>query len=124
MQRARAGLRPMVMRFGTARLLLAACSTLPLVACGSVASQHARTGSPGTRAQASAHGTPARVTPVRGTCGPPSPRHAWAVDVTRTGRLLWKTPLETRWRYCRAEPAVPGAAAPLLAYQAASGGLA
>ena len=68
----------MVMRFGTARLLLAACSTLPLVACGSVA------------------GTPARVTPVRGTCGPPSPRHAWAVDVTRTGRMLWKTPLETR----------------------------
>jgi outer membrane protein assembly factor BamB len=85
----------MVMRFGTARLLLAACSTLPLVACGSVAGQH------GTPTQASAHGTPAHgtpahVTPARGTCGPPLPRHAWAIDVTRTGRMLWKTPLETR----------------------------
>jgi outer membrane protein assembly factor BamB len=81
----------MVMRSGTARLLLAACSTLTLVACGSVAGQHARTGSAATRAQASAHGTPAR-----GTCGPPPPRYAWAVDVTGTGRMLWKTPLETR----------------------------
>ena len=73
----------MVMRSGTTRLLLATCSTLTLVACGSVAGQHAGTGSPGTRAQASAHGTPAHftpahVTPARGTCGPPPPRHAWA----------------------------------------------
>lgn len=81
----------MVVRSGAARLLLAACSTLTLVACGSVAGQHARTGSAATRAQASAHGTPAR-----GTCGPPPPRYAWAVDVTGTGRMLWKTPLETR----------------------------
>jgi hypothetical protein len=53
----------MVMRSGTARLLLAACSTLTLVACGSVAGQHARTGSTATRAQASAPGTPAYGTP-------------------------------------------------------------
>ena len=72
----------MVMRSGTARLMLAACSTLTLVACGSVAGQHARTGS--------------TATPAHGTCGPPPPRHAWAVDVSRTGRTLWQTPLETR----------------------------
>ncbi len=86
----------MVMRSGTARLMLAACSTLTLVACGSAAGQHASTGSAGTRVQASAPGTPAHGTPAHGTCGPPPPRHAWAVEVTRTGRMLWKTPLETR----------------------------
>ncbi len=81
----------MVMRFDRTRLLLAACSTLTLVACGSAAGPHARTGSPATRVPASA-----RSTPARDTCGPPQPRHAWAVDVTTTGRTLWKTPLETR----------------------------
>ena len=95
----------MVMSFGTARLVLAACSALTLVACGSVAGQHARTGSPVTRAQASAHGTPAYVPPARGTCGPPLPRHAWAVEVTRTGRMLWQTPLQTRDTL--GSPAVP-----------------
>ena len=73
------------MRSGPARLLLAACSTLTLVACGSVASP------PATHATVSAHGTPAPD-----SCGPPPPRHAWAVEVTRTGRIRWRTPLKTR----------------------------
>jgi outer membrane protein assembly factor BamB len=41
---------------------------------------------------------PAR-TPVPGTnasCGPPPPRHAWAVEVTTAGRIRWQTPLSTR----------------------------
>ena len=83
-----------------ARLSLAAGSTLALAlamalaACGSVAGQHASTGSaatPATPAQASPHGTLAQT-----TCGPPPPRHAWAVEVTRTGHTAWETPLETR----------------------------
>jgi outer membrane protein assembly factor BamB len=81
-----------------ARLSLAAGSTLALAlalaACGSVAGQHASTGSaatPATPAQASPHGTHAQI-----TCGPPPPRHAWAVKVTRTGHTAWETPLETR----------------------------
>src|SRR5207247_8280959 len=27
---------------------------------------------------------------------PPPPRHAWAVEVTRTGHTAWETPLQTR----------------------------
>jgi outer membrane protein assembly factor BamB len=90
----------MVMRSGTTRLLLTACSTLTLVACGSVAGQHASTGPAATPAQASPRGTLAQT-----TCGPPPPRHAWAVEVTRTGQLAWKTPLEARGN--AAAPAVP-----------------
>lgn len=90
----------MVMRFDRTRLLLAACSTLTLVACGSAAGQHGSNGPPATRVPASA-----RSTPARDTCGPPPPRHAWAVDVTTTGRTLWKTPLETRGN--SSSPAVP-----------------
>src|SRR5262249_10337994 len=104
---------PMVMRFGQARLLLAACSTLTLVACGSVAGQHARTGPPATRAQAGAHGTPAHGTPAPGTCGPPPPRYASAVDVTRTGRTLWKTPLATRSGTYSSTAVVPVAVGPV-----------
>ncbi len=88
---------------GMARLLLAAASALTLTACGSVAapaagngsrataSSPARTSSPATPAPASA-----RSVPAAGACGPPPPRHAWAVDVTTTGRVLWRTPLATR----------------------------
>ena len=59
-----------------ARLSLAVGSTLALAlaACGSVAGQHAGTGSPATPAtpaQASPRGTLAQT-----TCGPPPPRHA------------------------------------------------
>jgi outer membrane protein assembly factor BamB len=84
------------MRSGAARVVLAVCSTLTLVACGSAAGPPARSGPsrtspPATRAPASAHSTPAF-----GSCGPPPPRHAWAVDVSRTGRILWRTPLKTR----------------------------
>ena len=67
---------------------------MALAACGSVAGQHASTGSaatPATPAQASPRGTLAQT-----TCGPPPPRHAWAVEVTRTGHTAWETPLETR----------------------------
>jgi outer membrane protein assembly factor BamB len=105
----------MVMMSGPARLLLAACSTLTLVACGSVAGQHASTGSPATRTPASAHGTPAHGIPARGTCGPPPPRHAWAVEVARTGRMLWTTPLPTRGNF--SSPAVlPVAVGPVAVF--------
>jgi hypothetical protein len=72
----------MVMRSGTARLLLAACSTLTLVACGSVAGQHARTGSAATRAQASAHGTPGATAPL-------------LAYQTASGRLAWRAGMPT-----------------------------
>jgi outer membrane protein assembly factor BamB len=70
---------------GMARLALAAVSALTLVACGSVA------GPAATHAAVST-----RSAPASGSCPPPPPRHAWAVDVTRTGRILWRTPLATR----------------------------
>jgi len=92
----------MVMRFGPARLLLAACSTLILVACGSAAGQHAGTGPSAT------HGTPAR-----GACRPPPPRYAWAVDVTRTGQMIWKTPLATRSGTYSSPAVVPVAVGPV-----------
>ena len=60
------------MRSGTARLLLAACSTLTLVACGSVAGPPAGTGPPATRTQAGGHGTAAHGTPAHAT---PTPQH-------------------------------------------------
>jgi outer membrane protein assembly factor BamB len=80
----------MVMALDKARILLAASSVLALAACGSVAGQHAQAGATTTPVPASAHGTPAG-----GSCGPPPPRYAWAVDVTTAGRMLWKTPLAT-----------------------------
>jgi outer membrane protein assembly factor BamB len=81
---------------GMARLLLATGSALTLVACGSVAGPagtgpHASTGPAATHTPVSA-----RSTSASGSCGTPPPRHAWAVDVTRTGRVLWRTPLATR----------------------------
>ncbi len=81
----------MVMALDKARVLLAASSVLALAACGSGAGQHAQVGAATTPAPASAHGTPAG-----GSCGPPPPRYAWAVDVTTAGQMLWKTPLATR----------------------------
>jgi outer membrane protein assembly factor BamB len=84
----------MVMAFDKARVLLAAGSVLALAACGSVPAQHAQAGPAATRAHASA-----RATPVSGSCGSPPPRHAWAVDVTTAGRMLWKTSLATTSTY-------------------------
>lgn len=88
---------------GLARLLLTAGSTLTLVACGSVAGPAAGTSSPGRASSPARTGPPATHapvsasrTPASGSCGPPPPRHAWAVDVTTTGRILWRTPLPTR----------------------------
>ena len=81
----------MVMALDKARVLLAASSVLALAACGSGAGQHAQAGAATTPAPASAHGTPAG-----GSCGPPPPRYAWAVDVTTAGQMLWRTPLATR----------------------------
>jgi outer membrane protein assembly factor BamB len=101
----------MVMRYGTPRLFLAACSTLTLVACGSVAGPHAGTGSPATRAPASPH-----VTPTAYSCGPPPPRYAWAVDVSRTGRILWKTPLATREDTLGSQAIVPVAVGPVAVF--------
>jgi len=79
------------MALDKARVLLAAGSVLALAACGSVPARPGQTGPAATRAPAGTHGTPAL-----GSCGPPPPRHAWAVDVTTAGRILWKTPLATR----------------------------
>jgi outer membrane protein assembly factor BamB len=91
------------MMSGSVRLLLAAASTLTLMACGSVAGPGAGVGSPagtsslaGTGPSATHAPVSARRTPAPGSCPPPPPRHAWAVDVTRTGRILWRTPLTTR----------------------------
>ena len=78
-----------------ARLPLVAGSTLALAlvlaACGNAAGQQAGAGPAATPAQASPRGTLAQT-----TCGPPPPRHAWVVEVTRAGQLAWKTPLEAR----------------------------
>jgi outer membrane protein assembly factor BamB len=96
----------MVMAFDKARVLLAAGSVLALAACGSVPAQHAQAGPGATRA---------RATPVGGSCGPPPPRHAWAVDVTTAGRMLWKTPLATANTFLssNAPPLVVGSVAVL-----------
>src|SRR5271169_48018 len=80
----------MVMALEKARVLLAAGSVLALAACGSVTGQHAQAGPASTRAHA---------TPAGGNCGSPPPRYAWAVDVTTTGRMVWKTPLATTNTY-------------------------
>ena len=80
----------MVMAFDKARVLLAAGAVLALAACGSVPARHAQTGPVPTRA---------RATPAGGRCGSPPPRYAWAVDVSRAGRMLWKTPLATTNTY-------------------------
>jgi outer membrane protein assembly factor BamB len=80
----------MVMAFDKARVLLAASSVLALAACGSVPGQHAQAGAAPTRVHA---------TPAGGSCGSPPPRYAWAVDVTRAGRFIWKTPLPTTNTY-------------------------
>jgi outer membrane protein assembly factor BamB len=80
----------MVMAFDKARVLLAAGAVLALAACGSMPAQHAQTGPAPTRA---------RATPAGGSCGSPPPRYAWAVDVSRAGRMLWKTPLATTNTY-------------------------
>ncbi len=78
------------MAFEKARVLLSAGSVLALAACGSVPAQHAQAGPAATRAHAA---------PAGGSCGPPPPRYAWAVDVTRAGQMLWKTPLATANTY-------------------------
>ena len=83
----------MVMAFDKARVLLSAGSVLALAACGSVPAQHAQAGPAPTRAHAT------QATPAGGSCGSPPPRYAWAVDVTRVGRMLWKTPLATENTY-------------------------
>jgi outer membrane protein assembly factor BamB len=96
---------------GMARLLLTAGSTLTLMACGSVTVPATGTSSPARTSSPAGNGSPAthapvsaRTTPASGSCGPPPPRHAWAVDVTRAGRVLWRTPLATRGN---SSPAVP-----------------
>ena len=100
----------MVMAFDKARILLAASSVMALAACGSVPAQHAQAGPAAIPAQANAH-----ATPVGGGCGPTPPRHAWAVDVTTAGRVLWKRALATANTYLssNAPPLVVGQVAVL-----------
>jgi outer membrane protein assembly factor BamB len=100
-QRPPAGPRLKVMMPGMARLLLAAGSTLTLVACGSTTAPAAGNGPPAgasspTRTSPPATPAPAGVRSAPASCPPPPPRHAWAVDVTATGRVRWRTPLATR----------------------------
>ena len=97
-QRAQAGQRLIAMRSSPARLLAARSAlvlplalALALAACGSVTGQRAGTSAAVTPAQASP-----RTTVGQSACGPPPPRHAWAVDVTTAGRINWQTPLKTR----------------------------
>jgi hypothetical protein len=68
---------------------------LTLVACGSAAGSPARTGAPRTGPPATRAPVSARGIPAVSSCGPPPARYAWAVDVSRTGRILWRTPLTT-----------------------------
>ena len=86
-------MRPSLARLLAARsaLALPLALALALAACGSVTGQRAGTSAAVTPAQASP-----RTTVGQSACGPPPPRHAWAVDVTTAGRINWKTPLKTR----------------------------
>jgi outer membrane protein assembly factor BamB len=84
-------MRPSPARLLAARSALALPLALALAACGSVTGQRAGTSAAVTPAQASP-----RTTVGQSACGPPPPRHAWAVDVTTAGRINWKTPLKTR----------------------------
>jgi outer membrane protein assembly factor BamB len=67
---------------------------LALAACGTVPAQHAKT--------AVAKPTPTRPAPAKtgrlpgGSCPTPSPRYAWAVELTTNGRMAWTTSLPTR----------------------------
>jgi outer membrane protein assembly factor BamB len=89
-RRARPGTVPAVAVLALAVLTPAA---LVLTACG-------RTPAPSAARSASPHVTappPTRAAgPATTGCGPPPPRHAWAVEVTTGGRVVWKTPLPTR----------------------------
>jgi outer membrane protein assembly factor BamB len=97
-----------VRRIRASIVLTVAGAVLALTACGTVPA--ARAGSATTSAPATAPTTgPARGTPAGGSCGPPPPRYAWAVEVSTAGRMLWKTPLATR--NAEVSPDVP----PLLA---------
>jgi outer membrane protein assembly factor BamB len=80
--------------FRAARACLLVSSVLALAACGTVLAQHAKT--------AAAKTTPTTPTPVKTGrlpgfgCATPSPRYAWAVELTASGRTVWTTSLPTR----------------------------
>jgi outer membrane protein assembly factor BamB len=80
--------------FRAARACLLASCVLALAACGTQQAQHALTAATKT--------APARPAPAKtgrlpgGSCPTPSPRYAWAVELTTNGRMVWKTSLPTR----------------------------
>src|SRR5215467_9141421 len=61
---------------------------LALAGCGAAAGPTRGTAS----SRASLAGAPSASTPG---CGPFPPRHAWALEVTASGRIAWRTPLAT-----------------------------